>query len=270
MQIDRVGRGAAAPDGEACGRAGRSAARAGRRRRPGRRSRRRRPAAGRTTSAPHGVRARGEHGGRARQRGARAALGHAEHALAPALLGRHERVRARRRRCSPPSTRSMPSSPARPRMSSRPEMSRSSSACRKPASACSDARSGARRRSTSEAISVVTSLTSAAPASPRRAAAACPTGASATRSSMRLDPGGVVEQRPLVGRRARRHGQHGARAVGQHQAGVERPSGGTDDLGQAGTGLDGVGDRVQRGEIEPGRRSVGRGGHAPIRGETSC
>jgi hypothetical protein len=86
----------------------------------------------------------------------------------------------------------------------------------------------------------------------------------------RLDPGRVVEQRALVGRRARRHSEHGPRAIGQHEAGVERPSGSTDDLGQAGTRLDGVGDRVQRSEIEPGRRSVGRGGHAPILSRSSC
>jgi hypothetical protein len=104
----------------------------------------------------HGLRPRGEHGGGAGQHGARAAVGHAEHALAPAVLGGHERVRAGDDDARP-LDEVEPQFAARPRMSSRPEMSRSSRACRKPVSACSEARSGARRRSTSEAIRVVTS-----------------------------------------------------------------------------------------------------------------
>ena len=61
-----------------------------------------------------------------------------------------------------------------------------------------------------------------------------------------------------------------ARALDASLVLTDRASGGTDDLGQAGARLDGVGDRVEHGEIEPGRRSVGRGGHAPILRRTVC
>jgi RNA polymerase-binding transcription factor len=102
-----------------------------------------------------------------------------------------------------PSTRSRPSSPARPRMSSRPEMSRSSSAWRKLASACSDARSGARRRSTSDAMSVVTSFSSAVPGSLRARIRRVPTGASATRRSIASTPAASSSsERSSAGERA--------------------------------------------------------------------
>ena len=159
MQVDRVGRGRGCARWRRCAPAGRSAARAGRRRRRarrgrvvgarerGRRSRRPpRPRARRSTAAAPGSTARAP----------RSAT--AEHALAPAVLGRHERVgagdddaraldqvdpelAAARRGC--PRGRRCRGRAAR--AGSRP-------------SACSEARSGARRRSTSEAIRVVHEL----------------------------------------------------------------------------------------------------------------
>ena len=63
---------------------------------------------------------------------------------------------------------------------------------------------------------------------------------------MRLDPGAVAQQRALVGGRARRDGEHRARAVEQHEAGVERARRGAHDLRQSGARLDGVGDRLER------------------------
>ena len=257
---DRRGpaRGAAAPEREGVARAARSAARAGWPRPRARRVASSAPGSRTTTSAPT-----------ASARAASTAAAPGSTARAPRSATPRTRWRqpssvgtwecARATTMLAPSTRSIPSSPARPRMSSRPEMSRSSSACTKPASACSEARSGARRRSTSEAIRVVTSLTRrgsrlAARAHAQRARPC----ASATRSSSASTPARVVQQRALVGRRARGDGQHGPGAVGQHQAGVERPRRRAHDLGQAGTRLDGVGDRVQRSEVEPGRRSLGR------------
>ena len=53
-----------------------------------------------------------------------------------------------------------------------------------------------------------------------------------------LDAGAVGHQRALVGGRARGDGEHGARAVDQHERGVERARGGAHDLGQADAGLD--------------------------------
>ena len=124
------------------------------------RSRRRRPGAGATTSAPTAS-ARAASTAAAPGSTARAPRSATpEHALAPAVLGRHERVRARdddaraldqidaelagsRRGC-----------PRGRRCRGRAARAGSRS------SACSEARSGARRRSTSEAISVVTSWTS--------------------------------------------------------------------------------------------------------------
>ena len=76
---------------------------------------------------------------------------------------------------------------------------------------------------------------------------------------VRDDAGGVGHQRPLVGARARGHRQHGARAVDQHERGVERPRRGADHLGQAEPGLDGVADLGQRVEV------VRRGRLAPDR-----
>ena len=217
----------------------------------------------------HGLGARRQHGGGAGQtaRAPRSATPRTRWRQ-PSSVGTCECARATTMLA--PSTRSRPSSPARPRMSSRPEMSRSSSACRKPASACSDARSGARRRSTSEAIRVVTSLTSAGPGLAATAHAQRAHRGVGHAQLDRVDPGRVVEQRALVGRRARGDGQHCPGAVGQHEAGIQRPRRRADDLGQAGARLDGVGDRVQRSEVEPGRRSVGRGGHAPILRRSPC
>ena len=207
-----------------CGRAGRSAARAGRPR-----PRARAVASSAPGQEDHDLGAR-----RASARaastaaapgsdGARAALGHGEHALAPAVLGRHVRVGAR-----DDDARALDEVDARarrraPRMSSRPEMSRSSSACRKPASACSEARSGARTRSTSEAISVVTSRTSAALASPRARMRSVPTGASATRSSIASTPAASSSsERSSAGERAATASTAPARSVSTRLASSAR------------------------------------------------
>ena len=61
-----------------------------------------------------------------------------------------------------------------------------------------------------------------------------------------LDALGLAQQRPLLGRRARGHREHDARAVDQHEARVERPRGRAHDLRQAGAGRDRLGDRLER------------------------
>jgi len=77
-------------------------------------------------------------------------------------------------------------------------------------------------RSTSDAISVLTSRSSeASGGSSRRRIRSCPTGTSATRSSIVGHVGGVAHQRALIGRRARGGSEHGARAVDQDQARVD-------------------------------------------------
>ena len=77
-----------------------------------------------------------------------------------------------------------------------------------------------------------------------------------------LDPGGVAQQPALVGGRPCRHGKHRAGPVGQRQARVvERASGRADHLGEARTGLDGVGDGIQGLEVDSGRRPRSRAGH---------
>ena len=60
----------------------------------------------------------------------------------------------------------------------------------------------------------------------------------------------VGHQGALVGRGARRDGQHRAGAVDQDERGVERARGRAHDLGEAAAGLDRVGDRSERIEIE--------------------
>jgi hypothetical protein len=82
----------------------------------------------------------------------------------------------------------------------------------------------------------------------------------------RLDAARVGQQRLLVGRRQRGHGQHGARPVLQDQARVEGARGGADDLRQARARRHGLRDVVQRPEVEPGRRPFGRDGHRRIVG----
>ena len=130
--------------------------------------------------------------------------------------------------------------------------------------AASDARSGARRRSTSEAISVVMTRRSAAGGSPARPRSRSrPTTASPTRSSCTDDAGGVGHQRPLVRGRARGDGEHAARAVDQDERGVERARRGAHDLGQPETALDRLGDGLEGAEVRrrrhlrPGRRGHG-------------
>ena len=72
--------------------------------------------------------------------------------------------------------------------------------------------------------------------------------------------GHVGHQRALVGGRARRDGQHGARRIHQHQRRLERPRGRADDLGQPHARLDGVGDRLERIEVDR-RADVRAHGH---------
>ena len=131
---------------------------------------------------------------------------------------------------------------------------RASTWCRNAPTASRDARSGARTRSTSEATSVATIRTTAAPTGVRSAHPQLADGAVGDPQLDHLDVGGVAHQRALVGRRARRDGEHLARAVDQHEARVERARCRADDLGQAGPALDGRGDRVQRGQVESARR----------------
>jgi hypothetical protein len=71
-------------------------------------------------------------------------------------------------------------------------------------------------------------------------------------------------QRRLVGGRPGRHRQDGAAAVGQDQARLDRARRRAHDLREAGARLHGVGDGLQRAEIEPGRRVLGRRGHGRI------
>ena len=150
-----------------------------------------------------------------------------------------------------PLSSSTPSSAARATMSPRSVTWRCSTARRNASCAASDARSGARTRSTSDAISVVTSRSSAAGGSPAAAAQPQPPDDRVADAQLvRRDAGRVGHQRALVGGRARRDREHGARAVDQHERGVERPAGRADDLGQPVAGLDRVGDRAERAEVQ--------------------
>ena len=93
----------------------------------------------------------------------------------------------------------------------------------KPVAASSEARSGARTRSTSDAISVVTSRRSEA--SVGRSEARIRSRPTVAVGDLQLDRRhvvGVAHQRALVGGAARGDRQHGGRAVDQDQARVER------------------------------------------------
>ena len=136
-------------------------------------------------------------------------------------------------------------------MSPRSVTSRRSTARRNASCAASEARSGARTRSTSDAISVVTSRSSAGDGSPERAAQPQPADDRVADAQLvRRDAGRVGHQRALVGGRAGGDREHGARAVDQHEGGVERARRGADDLRQPVAGLDRVGDRAERAEVE--------------------
>ena len=206
-----------------------------------------------------------EHGGeRAGSAGAGGALG-ARRARGRASRRRRARSGARGRRPRRrPSARSAPSSEARATMSPRSVTLRAKSALRKAACAASEARSGARRRSTSLAIIVVAIRRIAADGSPPRGAhAQAADDRVADAQLVGLHALGVAHQQPLVGGRARGDREHGARAVDQHQRRVERAGGGADDLGQPEPGLDRVGDLPERAEIGQRRLLAGGRGHTP-------
>jgi hypothetical protein len=74
----------------------------------------------------------------------------------------------------------------------------------------------------------------------------------------RRDVVGAAHQRALIGGRASGDGEHGTGPIDQDQTRVERAGGGPEDLGQAGTRLNGVGDRGERPEVR-------RAGLAPSR-----
>src|SRR4051812_11179418 len=111
---------------------------------------------------------------------------------------------ARTTTTAPPAPRSAPSSAPRATMSPRSVTSRRRTAPRNAVDAASDARLGARRRSTSDAISVVTSRSSAGDGSPDRPRSRSrPTSASPTRSSWLLTPAAsVISARSSAGERA--------------------------------------------------------------------
>ena len=130
-----------------------------------------------------------------------------------------------------------------------------------PVAASSEARSGARTRSTSDAISVVTSRRSEG--SVGRSDARIRSLPDGRLGDLELDRGhivGVAHQRALVGGAAGRDREHGRGAVDQDQAGVERAGGGTQDRGQTGAVLDGIGDRGQRSQVGRGRPGLLRAG----------
>ena len=218
------------------------------------RRRRRRPPGASTTTWPAVSSATlVERGDRARRRRARGALGGGEHAQ------RASRPRSGAKWCARTTITAAPSLEVDAELGARARRCRRgrsrwrcSTARRNASCAASEARSGARTRSTSEAISVVTSRSSAggglAPSGRAAAAGRRPRRRRAARACS--TPARVGHQRALVGGRARGDGQHGARAVDQDQGRVERARRGAHDLGQARARLDGVGDRLERAEIE--------------------
>ena len=200
-------------------------------------------------------------GAAARPRGA---LGDRQHAAAPVVLARRVVVGAHDDHRPAAREVDARARDARATRLSRSVTSRSSTARRNAAWAASEARSGARSRSTSEAISVVTTrqerggrLGACGPRSRTR-----PDRLVADPQLVGLDARGVGHQRALVGGRARGDGEHGARAVHHDERRVERAGGGADDLGEAEAGRDGGGDRLERAEVER-RRRLGAGGHGP-------
>ena len=95
----------------------------------------------------------------------------------------------------------------------RGQLARPSSDATNAAAASSEARSGARTRSTSDAISVLTSRTSPGDGVPRARSRSCADLGVADAQRDRLDAGSVAEQRLLVGRRARRDRERLAAAI---------------------------------------------------------
>ena len=144
-------------------------------------------------------------------------------------------------------------------MSPRSVTRRWNSALRNAAWAASDARSGARRRSTSDAIIVVAIRTTAADGGPLRGAQAQAADDRVTDPQLvRLHAVAVAHQQPLVGGRARGDREHGARAVDQDERRVESAGCGANDLGEPETGLHRLGHRIERAEV--GRRRLLAGG----------
>ena len=131
-------------------------------------------------------------------------------------------------------------------MSPRSVTWRCSTARRNASCAASDARSGARRRSTSEAISVVTSRSSAGGGSPARPRSRSrPTTASPTRSSCVATPGAsAISARSSADERAATASTALERSIRTSEASSARAAA-PDDLGQPAPGLDRVGDRAR-------------------------
>ena len=157
---------------------------------------------------------------------ARPAPGNRQQPPAPVILGRVARVRAHHHRQRRRWTRPSPVLCRGPPGRRGPRSPRRRTARRNAVAASSEARSGARTRSTSEAISVVTRLSIDGSGSRSRVRMRrCPTVASATLRSIVVDVLAVTHQRALIGRRARRDREDRARPVDQDQARVERPAG---------------------------------------------
>ena len=272
MQVARVGAAAAAPEREAVAgqRARSSRATASAHARGQRRRRRRaagarpprRSAPARSASAPTAV----------AQHGARAALGHGEHPRAPAVLGRRRGCARGRRARSRRRSRSMPTL-GRAR---RDRVARRAAGGRAPRPAKSLVACSRGALGGAHALDLGGDQRGDQPQQRRararrpargRAGAACPTGSSATRSSSVLDARprrpAATPRRRATGRRRRARSPRGRQGRGSRRAAARR---GAHDLGEAGARLDGVGDGVQRAEIEPGRRILGRRGHARIVG----
>ena len=240
---------AAAPDARTCSPGGRPAARAAQ---PRRRAPRRLLAAGHEQQdfGARGALALGQGGDRAARdaRAPRSATARTR-ARQPSSVGAWGRARATIMLA--PSATSSESSRARASSSSRSVSSRASSARRKSAAAVSAARSGARTRSTSEAIIVTSSRRIEALGSVRARMCSEPTTASATRSGS-AHAVAAREQRALLGGRARGDREGRAPRVGHREARVERLRRRAHDLRQSGAGLDRLGDRVQGGELSHG------------------
>ena len=193
----------------------------------------------------------GRRGDRARGDRARAAGGDREQPPAPVVLGRACAAWARTTATLAAARRGRSRAPCRGRAGRRGPRS----AARAPRAGSSSPPPRRRARARGRARPRRRSASSPGAAARRRAlslAAAHPQLADRGLGDLELDRRdvvGVAHQRALVGGRARGDGEHRRRAVDQDQAGVERAGGGAEDLGQAGAGLDRVGDRRERAEV---------------------
>ena len=209
----------------------------------------------------------GRRGDRARHDGARAALGGREHPSAPALLRRHVRVRARDEDAAA-GVRGRRRARRRARIiSSALDIWRPSTRVQEGARGLLR---GARRRA--DALDLGGDERRHEP-DKRRArlrASAHPQLADRLVGDAqldRVDAGGAVEQRALVGRRARGDGQDRAGAIEQDEARLEHPRGGADDIGQSGARFDRLRDGVQSSKIEPQGPFGGAGHRHRLRGD---